>query len=147
MGHAVTPWGNLHQARTDGFQLDTAVSNENGGAFSGAFFSYGFRPFFLAAGCYAPIVVVYWLGVLSGWWRGPTDVSPIWWHGHEMVFGWAVAARMRIPADGGSELDVFTAGHGRCARVSLGALVARAGGHVVFPRHSPAGSAPRSICC
>jgi uncharacterized protein involved in response to NO len=92
MGHAVTPWGNLQQARTDGFQLDTAVSNENGGAFSGAFFSYGFRPFFLAAGCYAPIVVVYWVGVLSGWWRGPSDVSPIWWHGHEMVFGWAIAA-------------------------------------------------------
>jgi len=92
MGHAVTPWGNLQQARADGFQLDTAVSNENGGAFSGAFFSYGFRPFFLAAGCYAPIVVVYWLGVLTGWWRAPTGVSPIWWHGHEMVFGWAVAA-------------------------------------------------------
>jgi len=68
------------------------MSDEDNGAFSGAFFSYGFRPFFLAVGCYAPIVIVCWVGALSGWWRVPTDASPIWWHGHEMVFGWAVAA-------------------------------------------------------
>jgi len=68
------------------------VSSEDNRAFSGAFFSYGFRPFFLSAGCYAPIVVVYWLGVLAQWWRAPSGVSPIWWHGHEMVFGWAIAA-------------------------------------------------------
>jgi len=68
------------------------VSGERTGAFSGAFFSYGFRPFFLSAGCYAPIVIVYWLGVLSGGWPAPSGASPIGWHGHEMVFGWAVAA-------------------------------------------------------
>ena len=72
------------------------MSDEDKGVFSGAFFSYGFRPFFLTVGCYAPIVLVYWLGVLSGWWRAPTGPSPVWfwwwWHGHEMVFGWAVAA-------------------------------------------------------
>jgi len=72
--------------------MDAAVSGENHGAFSGAFFSYGFRPFFLAAGCYAPIVILDWLGVLAGWWSSPNPASPIWWHGHEMVFGWAVAA-------------------------------------------------------
>ena len=72
--------------------MDAAVSGENHGAFSGAFFSYGFRPFFLAAGCYAPIAILDWLGVLAGWWSSPNPASPIWWHGHEMVFGWAVAA-------------------------------------------------------
>jgi uncharacterized protein involved in response to NO len=72
--------------------MDTTVSGENRGVFSGAFFSYGFRPFFLSAGCYAPIVIVYWIGVLSGWWPARTAASPIWWHGHEMVFGWAAAA-------------------------------------------------------
>jgi len=97
MGQAVTSWGNSRwgnprQVRADEFQVDAAMSRESSGAFSGAFFSYGFRPFFLSAGCYAPIVVVYWLGVLTGWWRAPTDGSPIWWHGHEMVFGWAAAA-------------------------------------------------------
>jgi uncharacterized protein involved in response to NO len=84
--------GNLQQARADGFQLGATVSGENDETFSGAFFSYGFRPFFLGAGCYAPIAVVYWVGVITGWWRPPTGVQPIWWHGHEMVFGWAVAA-------------------------------------------------------
>ncbi len=68
------------------------MSGENNGAFSGTFFSYGFRPFFLAAGCYAPIAILNWLGVLAGWWSSPNPASPIWWHGHEMVFGWAVAA-------------------------------------------------------
>ena len=72
--------------------MDAAVRGENHGAFSGAFFSYGFRPFFLAAGCYAPIAILDWLGVLAGWWSSPNPASPIWWHGHEMVFGWAVAA-------------------------------------------------------
>jgi uncharacterized protein involved in response to NO len=72
--------------------MGTEVDEEGSGAISGAFFSFGFRPFFLAAGCYAPVVVVYWLGVLSGWWRAPAGGTPIWWHGHEMVFGWAAAA-------------------------------------------------------
>jgi uncharacterized protein involved in response to NO len=72
--------------------MGAMASDEKSGAFSGAFFSYGFRPFFLAVGCYAPIAIVYWLGVLTGWWRAPVGVSPIWWHGHEMVFGWALAA-------------------------------------------------------
>jgi uncharacterized protein involved in response to NO len=72
--------------------MGATANDENSRIFSGAFFSYGFRPFFLSAGCYAPIVVVCWLGVLTGWWRAPTGASPIWWHGHEMVFGWAVAA-------------------------------------------------------
>jgi uncharacterized protein involved in response to NO len=72
--------------------MDAAVRGENQGAFSGAFFSYGFRPFFLAAGCYAPIAILDWLGVLAGWWSSPNPASPIWWHGHEMVFGWALAA-------------------------------------------------------
>ncbi len=92
MGRSATPWDNLQQTRDDGFQMDAAVRGENHGVFSGAFFSYGFRPFFLAAGCYAPIAILDWLGVLAGWWSSPNPASPIWWHGHEMVFGWAVAA-------------------------------------------------------
>jgi len=96
----VPPRGKRQQAGVDGIeqigddeiQMDTTVSGENRGVFSGAFFSYGFRPFFLSAGCYAPIVIVYWIGVLSGWWPARTAASPIWWHGHEMVFGWAAAA-------------------------------------------------------
>jgi len=72
--------------------MGSGASDETTGVLSGAFFSYGFRPFFLSAGCYAPIVVLFWLGVLAGGWPTPGGAPPIWWHGHEMVFGWATAA-------------------------------------------------------
>jgi uncharacterized protein involved in response to NO len=75
-----------------GFQGNLEVSGQRAGGLSGAFLSYGFRPFFLSAGCYAPIAIVAWLGVLSGRWSAPSGASPIGWHGHEMVFGWAAAA-------------------------------------------------------
>ena len=53
-------------------------------------FSLGFRPFFLAAGLYAVLMMALWLLVL----RGSLHIgslSPLVWHGHEMLFGFAVA--------------------------------------------------------
>ena len=53
-------------------------------------FALGFRPFFLAAGVYAVLLMALWVLVL----RGSLDLgglSPFIWHGHEMVFGFAVA--------------------------------------------------------
>lgn len=53
-------------------------------------FALGFRPFFLAAGAYAVLMMALWLLVL----RGSLDLgslSPLIWHGHEMLFGFAVA--------------------------------------------------------
>ena len=53
-------------------------------------FALGFRPFFLAAGLYAVLLMGLWLLVL----HGSIDLgslSPIVWHGHEMLFGFAVA--------------------------------------------------------
>lgn len=51
----------------------------------------GFRPFFLGAGVHAalavPLWIVVWLGVP---WLKP-QVSPLDWHAHEMVFGFAGA--------------------------------------------------------
>lgn len=55
-------------------------------------FSYGFRPFFLLAGCYAVIAMLAWLAIYSG---GAAPVGPVpahLWHGHEMLFGFAGAA-------------------------------------------------------
>lgn len=55
-------------------------------------FSYGFRPFFLLAGCYAVIAMLAWLAIYSG---GAAAVGPVpghLWHGHEMLFGFAGAA-------------------------------------------------------
>lgn len=53
-------------------------------------FALGFRPFFLAAGLYAVLLMALWLGVL----RGNVvlgELPPPVWHGHEMLFGFAVA--------------------------------------------------------
>ena len=53
---------------------------------------YGFRPFFLGAGLAAMLLIPWWaasyaFGVPLG-----TDWPPTLWHGHEMLFGFIVAA-------------------------------------------------------
>ena len=53
-------------------------------------FALGFRPFFLAAGVYAVLMMALWLLVLRGN-LDPGNLSPLVWHGHEMLFGFAVA--------------------------------------------------------
>lgn len=54
-------------------------------------FSYGFRPFFLAAGVYAILAMVVWLAVFQGviGWAGPWPA--VLWHAHELLYGFAVA--------------------------------------------------------
>jgi len=63
-----------------------------------AFFSYGFRPFFLGAAVYAVVIMAVWLCWIatvaangSHDWL-PVAGSPYAWHAHEMVFGFAGAA-------------------------------------------------------
>jgi uncharacterized protein involved in response to NO len=53
-------------------------------------FALGFRPFFLAAGIYAVVLMVLWLLVLQGQFELGL-LSPLVWHGHEMLFGFTVA--------------------------------------------------------
>ena len=53
-------------------------------------FALGFRPFFLAAGVYAVLLMALWLAVLQGG-IAPAALAPFAWHGHEMLFGFAVA--------------------------------------------------------
>ena len=53
-------------------------------------FALGFRPFFLAAGLYAVVMMALWLGVLNGRIQ-IGSLSPVVWHAHEMVFGFTVA--------------------------------------------------------
>ncbi|MGK2953480.1 MAG: NnrS family protein [Thiobacillus sp.] len=53
-------------------------------------FALGFRPFFLSAGVFAVLLMALWLLVL----RGEIELGrlpPLIWHGHEMLFGYAVA--------------------------------------------------------
>ena len=59
---------------------------------SSAVWSSGFRPFFLAAAAYGPLLLVLWYAARSGWWMLP-DVGlalPLL-HAHELLFGFAAA--------------------------------------------------------
>ncbi len=56
------------------------------------FMSYAFRPFFLLNGFFAVVVISIWLMALHG--TGPASVpaTMLYWHGHEMMVGFAMAA-------------------------------------------------------
>jgi uncharacterized protein involved in response to NO len=53
-------------------------------------FALGFRPFFLAAGVYAVLLMALWLAMLQGGVE-PGSLPPLVLHGHEMLFGFTVA--------------------------------------------------------
>lgn len=54
-------------------------------------FALGFRPFFLAAGIWAVLSLALWLAMLNGWLPSVRYYSGTTWHGHEMLFGYALA--------------------------------------------------------
>ena len=54
-----------------------------------ALWALGFRPFYLLAAAFAAIAVLAWVFVLTGQLRTP--MAGIWWHAHEMLFGFAAA--------------------------------------------------------
>ena len=56
-----------------------------------ALFSYGFRPFFLAASVFALGVIPVWLLVWQGGITLGGPFNPVDWHVHEMLFGYAAA--------------------------------------------------------
>jgi len=51
----------------------------------------GFRPFFLLAALFATVLVPLWLLVIDGRVQVGRYLDPLYWHAHEMVFGFAVA--------------------------------------------------------
>lgn len=57
-----------------------------------ALFAYGFRPFFLACGAYAALVVAAWLWIYISGVPMSVNIPPFLWHGHEMLFGFIGAA-------------------------------------------------------
>ena len=56
------------------------------------FMSYAFRPFFLLNGLFAIVVVSIWLMALHGTNLAPVSATMLYWHGHEMVVGFGMAA-------------------------------------------------------
>ncbi|MDF2186127.1 NnrS family protein [Grimontia hollisae] len=51
----------------------------------------GFRPFFLMASVYAVFAVSVWVWIFSAGATTSLNVPPLWWHVHEMLFGFALA--------------------------------------------------------
>ena len=64
---------------------------------SAAILSRGFRPFFLAAGLWALVGIALWLQLSTGAIAIPTAFSPVDWHAHEMIFGYAGAVVAGFP--------------------------------------------------
>jgi uncharacterized protein involved in response to NO len=56
-----------------------------------AFLSAGFRPFFLLGALWAALAIPIWLAIFAGELRISSNLSPIIWHVHEMVFGYGAA--------------------------------------------------------
>lgn len=56
-----------------------------------AILSAGFRPYFLAASIWAAVSIPLWLGAYAEGFVVPTQLSPLVWHAHEMIFGFAAA--------------------------------------------------------
>lgn len=72
----------------------TDTANEGASYRGPAFFSYGFRPFFLGAALFAGVAIPAWMLMLGGV-GGLTVMYPAReWHVHEMVFGFLPAVIM-----------------------------------------------------
>lgn len=56
-----------------------------------ALLSYGFRPFFLGAGVFAPLAMALWIAALATGLPVGGDYGAVAWHGHEMLFGFGAA--------------------------------------------------------
>ncbi|RLA02241.1 MAG: NnrS family protein [Gammaproteobacteria bacterium] len=57
-----------------------------------ALFELGFRPFFLLASLFSIIATTIWMATYTFGWSLPVStITPIAWHGHEMVFGYSMA--------------------------------------------------------
>lgn len=54
-------------------------------------FRLGFRPFFLLGALFSCLAMLGWLGQLNNWFALPGIGNLIWWHAHEMLFGFGAA--------------------------------------------------------
>jgi len=55
-------------------------------------FSYAFRPFFMLMALFAVVSMAVWISVMHGWGPESLPVNTAYWHGHEMLVGFAMAA-------------------------------------------------------
>jgi uncharacterized protein involved in response to NO len=69
----------------------TDTTSESSGNKGPAFFSYGFRPFFLGAALFAGVAIPVWVLLLAGTGHANLSYTPREWHVHEMLFGFLPA--------------------------------------------------------
>lgn len=88
----------------------------------------GFRPFFLAAGGSAALLMGIWLAMLNGWLPAVHYYGATNWHAHEMLFGYAaavIAGFLLTAVRNWTGLDTLTGpGLGALALVWLAARIA-----------------------
>lgn len=57
-----------------------------------ALFALGFRIFFASSAGFAVLTMTWWMGIFGfGIGAGKLNMAPMYWHGHEMVFGYSMA--------------------------------------------------------
>jgi len=56
-----------------------------------AYLRLGFRPFFFLGSAYAIIAIVAWVWMFQNGQPGALQVPALWWHVHEMLFGFSMA--------------------------------------------------------
>ncbi len=81
----------MHAAR-GAADRPSAVSGARKTRTTFALFAYGFRPFFLLAGIWAPLGVVVWVATLAGLPMPDGPLPMLRWHAHEMLMGFVGAA-------------------------------------------------------
>ena len=85
-------------------------------------FALGFRPFYLLAAAFSALAMALWAGLMIG--VLPTErspaLAPLFWHAHEMVFGFAVAVVVGFLFTAGKNWTGLQTPQGK----SLAALVA-----------------------
>ena len=70
-----------------------------------ALFDYGFRPFFLLSGCYALAIVPIWLYRFAHAATPFGALPAMYWHSHEMLYGFVMAAVAGFLLTARTELD------------------------------------------
>ncbi|MBP8307835.1 MAG: NnrS family protein, partial [Burkholderiaceae bacterium] len=78
----------------------------------------GMRPFYLGAAAFAAISVPFWVAAVLGAIALPMPLSPLLWHAHEMLFGFATAVIIGFLLSAGKAWTGLTVARGP----ALGAL-------------------------
>ena len=56
-----------------------------------ALWNLAFRPFYLLAGSFAALSILFWIAPFAGWRGSPIYFGDPRWHAHEMIFGYTLA--------------------------------------------------------